>query len=140
MQADNSAISSMHYHYRTLTGMDVGLDYWRERCWHEWLAKGFRKDDLATVVAHIKKGIRENKRQMGALKFSNLIGNLDYFEEDLAVARAEKRNAVKTDERQEVMKATGREDRKDGDTSRTVGDVIKGATAFEEFRRLKELL
>lgn len=84
-------IQALHALYVQLTGQPITLRMDRERIWFDWLAfrqPEFAADDLRTVVHHLKAGIKEQKRNPGALKFSNIIGQPDYFEEDLALATA----------------------------------------------------
>jgi hypothetical protein len=62
----------------------LGFD--RERQWYEWLRAGFTLADLRRVVAYLQREIREGRRNVGALKLSNLL-QLDRFEEDLNIRR-----------------------------------------------------
>lgn len=84
-------IEQLHRIYVERTGFELRLDIARERSWYEFIGLGFTADDLQLVIDHLRRGIREQKRNTGALKFRNLIGMLDYFEEDLAEAKAHKR-------------------------------------------------
>jgi hypothetical protein len=58
----------------------------RERLWYEFLRAGFTLEDLAHVVRYLQKEIRHTRRNVGALKLSNLL-QLDRFEEDLNISR-----------------------------------------------------
>jgi hypothetical protein len=58
----------------------------RERLWYEFLRAGFNTQDLKTVITYLQKEIRANRRNVGALKLSNLL-QLDRFEEDLNISR-----------------------------------------------------
>ena len=85
------AIREMHNAYERLTGAQLTLNWPRLDQWRVFLSyrnPPFSTDDLRIVVAHIRKGVSEQRRNMGALKFHNLIGQPDYFEEDLNEARA----------------------------------------------------
>lgn len=87
-------IRALHALYVQLTGQPISLRMDRERTWFDWLAyrqPEFTAEDLRAVVLHLKAGIKDQKRNLGALKFSNLIGQPDYFEEDLALATAHAR-------------------------------------------------
>lgn len=44
--------------------------------------------DLLRVIRYLQRGIRENRRTVGALKLSNLL-QIDRFEEDLNISRAQ---------------------------------------------------
>ena len=75
-----------HQLYCQLTGQTLRLGFDRERQWFEWLRAGFGPDDLRRVIAYLQREIREGRRNVGALKLSNLL-QLDRFEEDLNIRR-----------------------------------------------------
>lgn len=84
-------IEHLHGLYCKLSGLPMRLDMHREAVWFEWLRRGFTAEDLALVLRHLRKAIAGGSRNPGALKFSNVIGQPDYFEEDLALSRAQGR-------------------------------------------------
>ena len=106
-------IHHLHATYCSITGLQISLDYWRERCWFEWAKHGWGVPELTLVVNEIKRGIKERRRNRGALKFSNLVQSSDLFEEELALARQAQRvkqRAVHVaPNRAAALKATGRE-------------------------------
>lgn len=57
--------------------------YW----WQVWMVRGFTVEDLRLVCCYLWAEIRADRRRPGSLKFSNLIQEVDRFEEDLAFAR-----------------------------------------------------
>jgi hypothetical protein len=79
-------IESAHHLYCQLTGQEVQMRYDRQRQWYELLQAGFTLQDLRTVITYLQKQIRQGKRNVGALKISNLT-QPDRFEEDLAISR-----------------------------------------------------
>ena len=81
-----AAIRQAHDLYCSLTGQRLGLGYDRERMWFELLRAGYSLDDLRHLVAYLQREIRAARRNVGALKLSNLL-QLDRFEEDLAISR-----------------------------------------------------
>jgi hypothetical protein len=83
---DASAIQQAHRLYGQLTGQNLSLRFDRERLWYEFLRAGFTLQDLAQVVRYLQKEIRHTRRNVGALKLSNLL-QLDRFEEDLYISR-----------------------------------------------------
>lgn len=135
-------IKKLHAAYCTLTGFRISLDMMREGVWFEWLRKGFTQEDLQLVVRHLRKGINDGQRNAGALKFSNLIGQVDHFEEDLAMARAGQKvaKAAGDPNRAAVLQQTGRGPAAKATEARAVGDVLKGDAAFKDFVKLKEEL
>lgn len=107
METLNPAIARLHSRYIDLTGRRIPLDAGRESDWFLW-AKKFDESDLVTVVNHLQRRIKEGVRRPECLKFSNLIIMTDYFEEDLAEAKAQARKPVVNQAKASVLKATGR--------------------------------
>ena len=79
-------IQQAHAFYCRLTGQRVSLRFDRERLWYELFNAGFSEDDLKRVISYLQREIREGRRNVGALKLSNLL-QLDRFEEDLNISR-----------------------------------------------------
>ncbi len=79
-------IAAAHQLYCQLTGQSLRLGFDRERQWYEWLRAGFTLQDLRRVLAYLQREIRQGRRNVGALKLSNLL-QLDRFEEDLNIRR-----------------------------------------------------
>ncbi len=80
------AIRATHELYCQLTGQKLTLGFDRERLWFEFLRADFHADQLKIVVSYLQKEIRANRRNVGALKLSNLL-QLDHFEEDLNISK-----------------------------------------------------
>jgi len=78
-------IDQAHALYCRLTGQRVSLRFDRERMWYELLAAGFTQADVQTVITYLQREIRQGRRNVGALKLSNLL-QLDRFEEDLNIS------------------------------------------------------
>ena len=79
-------IEQLHQTYGRLTGQNLSLRFDRERLWLEFLRAGFTLADLVQVVRYLQREIRHTRRNVGALKLSNLL-QLDRFEEDLNISR-----------------------------------------------------
>lgn len=79
-------IQQAHALYCRLTGQRVSLRFDRERLWYELFQAGFDETDLQKVIGYLQREIREGRRNVGALKLSNLL-QLDRFEEDLNISR-----------------------------------------------------
>jgi len=77
-------IQQLHQLYCQLTGQSLRLGFDRERQWYEWLQAGFTETDLRRVISYLQREIRERRRNVGALKLSNLL-QPDRFEEDLNI-------------------------------------------------------
>jgi hypothetical protein len=93
MDTDTLAdLRATHELYCQLTGQKLSLRFDRERLWYEFLRAGFIAQDLKRVVAYLQKEIRASRRNVGALKLSNLL-QLDRFEEDLNISIVRLRSA-----------------------------------------------
>jgi hypothetical protein len=79
-------IHQAHALYCRLTGQRVSLRFDRERLWYELFHAGFNEADLQRVIRYLQREIREGRRNVGALKLSNLL-QLDRFEEDLNISQ-----------------------------------------------------
>jgi hypothetical protein len=79
-------LEQLHQTYCRLTGQNLALRFDRERLWFEFLRAGFTLADLVQVVRYLQREIRHTRRNVGALKLSNLL-QLDRFEEDLNISR-----------------------------------------------------
>lgn len=83
---DAKAIEQAHALYCQLTGQTLRLGFNRERLWFELLRLGYSLADLRAVVSYLQREIRAQRRNVGALKLSNLL-QPDRFEEDLQISR-----------------------------------------------------
>jgi hypothetical protein len=81
-----ATLQQLHQTYCQLTGQNLSLGFDRERLWFEFHRAGFTLADLIQVVRYLQKEIRHTRRNVGALKLSNLL-QLDRFEEDLNISR-----------------------------------------------------
>lgn len=79
-------IQQAHALYCRLTGQRVSLRFDRQRLWFDLFHAGFSEADLQRVISYLQREIREGRRNVGALKLSNLL-QLDRFEEDLNISR-----------------------------------------------------
>jgi len=82
----SAQIVQAHELYCRLTGQKLRLDYVRERQWYELLHQGFTLEEVRRVIVYLQREIREGRRNVGALKLSNLL-QPDRFEEDLNIRR-----------------------------------------------------
>ena len=89
---DALAIGQAHQLYCQLTGQSLRLGFDRERMWYELLRTGYSLQDLRTVITYLQREIRAQRRNVGALKLSNLL-QPDRFEEDLQISRVRLRVA-----------------------------------------------
>jgi hypothetical protein len=83
---DAAAIHQAHQLYCQLTGQTLRLAFDRERMWFELLRAGYTLTDLRAVILYLQREIRAQRRNVGALKLSNLL-QPDRFEEDLQISR-----------------------------------------------------
>jgi hypothetical protein len=83
---DAVLIGQAHQLYCQLTGQTVRLGFDRERQWYELLRQGHTLEDLRHLITYLQREIRAGRRNVGALKLSNLL-QPDHFEEDLQISR-----------------------------------------------------
>ena len=83
---DALAIRQAHQLYCQLTGQTLRLAFDRERMWYELLRLGYSLHELRAVITYLQREIRAQRRNVGALKLSNLL-QPDRFEEDLQISR-----------------------------------------------------
>jgi hypothetical protein len=81
-------VQQAHALYCHLTGQRVSLRFDRERLWYELFHAGFNEADLQRVISYLQREIRQGRRNVGALKLSNLL-QLDRFEEDLNISQVQ---------------------------------------------------
>jgi len=81
-----STIAQAHQLYCQLTGQNLRLGFDRERMWYELLRAGYSLEDLRRLILYLQREIRAQRRNVGALKLSNLL-QPDRFEEDLNLSR-----------------------------------------------------
>jgi len=79
-------VNALHALYCKLTGQELRLNYERERLWWELMKEGYGQTDLRIVISYLQREIRNARRNVGALKLSNLL-QPDRFSEDLAISR-----------------------------------------------------
>lgn len=79
-------ITAAHQLYCQLTGQSLRLGFDRQRQWYEWLRAGFTLEELRRVITYLQREIRQGRRNVGALKLSNLL-QPDRFEEDFHIRR-----------------------------------------------------
>jgi hypothetical protein len=79
-------IAQAHQLYCQLTGQSLSLGFDRERMWFEILRAGYSLEDLRRLILYLQREIRAQRRNLGALKLSNLL-QPDRFEEDLNLSR-----------------------------------------------------
>lgn len=124
----NIDLERLHADYVKFTGLDIRLTATRESTWAEWLRfrrhDPFTSEDLELVVKYLKKEIKAGHRFPPSLFFNKLIGNPDYFEEDLAMAKVKARKPKVDRGKAAVLKATGRDPNPPSGKTVSVGEVI----------------
>ena len=81
-----ASIEQAHQLYCQLTAQSLRLGFDRERMWFDLLRLGYSLHDLRAVITYLQREIRAQRRNVGALKLSNLL-QPDRFEEDLQISR-----------------------------------------------------
>ena len=103
-----SRIPKLHALYCGITNRSIRLLAHQEASWVAWINRGFAEDDLRVVAKAILNGIKNGTRNPGALKFHNLIGDLDGFQDDLAQVHAMRPKPPMNANRAAVLRPTGR--------------------------------
>lgn len=101
-------IRELHSAYVQETGFNIPLSMDREASWYEWVKRGFTVSDLLGLIRH-HRWLAKSGLPHRSDKFRSLIVNVDYAEEDLAEIRARNRIPKPQPNRDEVLRATGRE-------------------------------
>ena len=78
-------IEQAHQLYCQLTNQNLILRIDRQRAWFELLRAGYELNQIKQVILYLQREIQNGKRNVGALKLSNIL-QLDRFEEDLAIS------------------------------------------------------
>jgi len=73
----------LHAWFCANTDQPLPLTMDRLMTWEHWLARGHNGPELAKVIKYLRRAIDRCERRQGSLKFSNLIADVDRFEEDL---------------------------------------------------------
>ena len=92
----NALVRDYHAAFCGTTGINLRIgigEYNREAAWFRIIQAGFTLDDVQLVSRHLMRKVKEGTRNIGAVRFSNLIERPDVFEEELGMARAELRNS-----------------------------------------------
>lgn len=87
-------VKALHKSYESRTGYTIRWNPHRERQWSEWCRWAdweWTDRELAIVIGYLRGKIAKGERNDGALKFENLIGSPDRFEEDLNLANEARR-------------------------------------------------
>lgn len=85
-QPGESQIEQAHQLYCELTGQTLPLRYDRQRQWYELIRAGHTLAQVRAVIVYLQREIRAGRRNVGALKLSNLL-QPDRFEEDLQISQ-----------------------------------------------------
>lgn len=139
-------IKTAHQLYQDMTGFVLELDYSRQHDWWAFLSK-YTLEDLRKLIIFKKKGMALGRFQVGGLRFSQLISQLDLTEELMAeiksAERKRKPTQVQNPGRESVLRATGRpteEIRKEReDAARSAAQIIgERAKLAEQLKTWKQ--
>lgn len=94
----NTLIQNLHAAWNGLTGQHIPIgvcSYEVEFGWHQFIKAGYTQADLELVVAYLQTEIRKGERKPAALRFSNCIGDVLRFSEELELAIGAQRQKPK---------------------------------------------
>lgn len=133
---DRESINHLHQRYNELSERPVTLTIGRIWLWEMWQLKGWTEADLELVLNRRKELVKLKKKWDSCLLFTNVVRDLDSFEESLSEARALSRVPKPNHQRREVLKATGRtEEPKTG--FKTSSEVL-ASDAFKAFLSVRD--
>lgn len=92
MQTTNPLIYLMHSAYCEAINFRIILTLERQRELEALIARGVTLEDFKLVLRWLNLKIAKGERNLGALRWSNLVWDAGRFEEELAMAKAEQRN------------------------------------------------
>jgi len=139
MNHNEETIKELHGCYCRMSGLEVPLTMQRMFTWERWIHEKLTIDDLRLVIEVLRRKIKAGKKTLACLKFTNLIGNVEFFTEDLAEARQLARLPKSEPDKESVLRATGRPTHHDK-PPRTAAQVLADQEAFRKFREFKETL
>ena len=85
-------IAQAHALYCQLTGQTLSLGFDRQRLWFELLQLDYGPEQIRRVIVYLQREIQAERRNVGALKLSNLL-QPDRFEEDLNISQVKLKTA-----------------------------------------------
>lgn len=125
-------IRALHASYEARTGYSIRYNPHRERQWWEWCKWAdweWTDRELAIVIGYLRSKINKGDRNDGALKFENLIGNPDRFEEDLNLANEARKGTP-------IARPKATRQTPDEKTASDGGEVFSGPEAVARFKAL----
>lgn len=123
----NQLIHSLHQQYINESGLNIPLPVSQYWIWEAFIARGHTSADLRDVLKALKRGIGKQERRPGCLRFSTLIGDLEHFAEELALARRVVRpKPAYPVAKAQVLRATGRSDEPPSPPAQSAAAIIEG--------------
>lgn len=107
--------------------------------WESWLSQGWTEADLQMVVKAVRQKVDRRERQESALTFRRIIGDVEFFGEELAACRARAREHRIPIHKAQVLACTGRSVEIDH-PAKPVGDVMRGNAALAELLKVRDAL
>lgn len=125
------AIAALHRRYLALTNQserDLPLTWPRLDAWRNWTAMELTVADLEELISEIRRKQAAGEVCRG-LTFRSLVGQPDYAQEDLALARARRRGRKAPAEvaRDQVMRESGRPTDFGGGPTRDTPETVSAA-------------
>lgn len=128
-------VKALHASYEARTGYKIIFNPHRERQWSEWCRWAdwsWGERELAIVISYLRSKITKGDRNEGALKFENLIGSPDRFEEDLNLANEARKGLSPIKPKRPAQPS------KTSDMVNSQGEVVEGGKAAAQ--RFADLL
>lgn len=138
MTDETPAIRALHAIYESQTGLNNPLTMDKIFAWEAFRAAGHTAEDLRMVISALRAKIRRGQKTIGCFRFRWFIGNLEYFAEDLAEARALAR-VTKPTPKQTFLATVGRP-APEKDTAKPIRDILAENRALAELLRVRDSL
>lgn len=132
-------IKELHAIYQRCSGIEIVLSMQRMQAWRCFLAQGYNEDDLRLAIELLRRKICAGKKTFACLRFGSLIGNLEWFGEDLGEARAMARVPKQT-AKEKFCEEQGRPPKRTVDTARPVRNIIAENAALSALLKLRDSL
>lgn len=129
-----ATVQAFHAAYVQSTGIEISLRPEREMVWAAFIKEGFTEDDVRLVGEWLRRKVQKEERNVGCLKFMNMISRFDDFEMELALCKAEMRNfKAPPSERDKTIRAFRPEQEAVKQTAKPAKELVE--KAIQDLRR-----
>ena len=117
-------LQNLHARYCLCTGLDIKFTMVHGYIWERWLYEGYTEPDLELTVRYIRRLIAKGQRKPESLKFKLLVEDCARFADDFAMAKAQSRIKPVQQDRESVLRVTGRTGTSYQEAVKPIADVM----------------